>query len=391
LRTVSIEERRARLAVRHRLANEVRTGSVPDIAGNLVGLHSSDPATVYLSVRARNPAMSIADIEEALYEERSVVRVLGMRRTLFVVPLDLAPWVVSGCAEPMAPAETRRLEKMLRDSGITDEPGPWLERVMGNTFSAVRERGQALATELSRVVPELGHQMSFGEGREWAGKVGVSTRVLFLLATDARIVRARPRGSWISGQYRWSATEDWLGQPLPRIGLDHARAELAQRWLRSYGPGTITDLRWWTGWPVTAVRRAIERIGAIEVEMTDGPGFMLRDDDQPTPEPEPWAAFLPGLDSTIMGWKERNWYLGSHSDRLFDTNGNAGPSVWWEGRVVGGWGQLATGEIAYRLLEDVGVDALAEIQNEAAALQEWIGTTTVTPRFRTPIEKEIRT
>lgn len=389
MRQVTTDERRARLGFRHRLAKEVRTGSVPEIAGDLVGLHSSDPATVYLSIRARSRPLSVPEIEHALYEERSVIRVLGMRRTIFVVPLDLAPLVVAGCAEPMVPAETRRLEKMLLEAGITNEPGPWLKQVIDDTLAAIRARGQAPATELSKAVPALANQMTIGEGRKWAGKVGVSTRVLFLLATDARTVRTRPRGTWISGQYRWSATEDWLGQPLPRIDLDQARAELASRWLRAYGPGTITDLKWWTGWPITAVRKAVEKIGAIQVQLPEGIGYMLGDDDEAFSEPAPWAAFLPGLDSTVMGWKERNWYLGDHGHRLFDTSGNAGPTVWSQGRVVGGWGQRATGEIVYRLLEDVGEDERTQVESEAAALQDWLGTSTVTPRFRAPLEIEV--
>jgi hypothetical protein len=91
-----------------------------------------------------------------------------------------------------------------------------------------------------------------------------------------------------------------------------------------------------------------------------------------------------------MGWKERDWYLGTHGPRLFDTNGNAGPTVWWQGRIVGGWGQRGNGEVAYRLLDDVGADGARQIEKEAAALQDWLGQTSVTPRFRTPMEKEIR-
>ena len=51
----------------------------------------------------------------------------------------------------------------------------------------------------------------------------------------------------------------------------------------------------------------------------------------------PWVALLPGLDSTVMGWKERAWFLGGHQHALFDVNGNAGPTVWCNGRIVGGW------------------------------------------------------
>ena len=67
-------------------------------------------------------------------------------------------------------------------------------------------------------------------------------------------------------------------------------------------------------------------------------GYVLAGDLEPTPRPEPVAALLPTLDPTTMGWKERDWYLGAHAGRLlFDGNGNAGPTIWWDGRVVGGW------------------------------------------------------
>ena len=74
-----------------------------------------------------------------------------------------------------------------------------------------------------------------------------------------------------------------------------------------------------------------------------------------------------------MGWKEREWYLGDHAPALFDRAGNAGPTVWWDGRIVGGWVQRRDGEVVYRLLEDVGGDALAAIDADAAAVQDWLG------------------
>ena len=68
-------------------------------------------------------------------------------------------------------------------------------------------------------------------------------------------------------------------------------------------------------------------------------------------------AFLPSLDPTIMGWQQRAWYLADHGPVLFDRNGNAGPTVWVDGRVAGGWTQRRSGEIVHRLLEDVGAEA----------------------------------
>jgi hypothetical protein len=101
------------------------------------------------------------------------------------------------------------------------------------------------------------------------------------------------------------------------------------------------------------------------------------------------VALLPALDPTVMGWQDRSWFLGPHGLALFDVNGNAGPTVWLNGRVVGGWAQRRDGEIAIRLLEDVGADARKLIEDEASRLRDWLGEVRVIPRFRTPTEREL--
>jgi hypothetical protein len=74
---------------------------------------------------------------------------------------------------------------------------------------------------------------------------------------------------------------------------------------------------------------------------------------------------------------------------LFDRNGNAGPTVWVDGRVVGGWGHRRSGEVVVRLLRDVGSEAHAAIDAEAGRLAAWLGDTWIRPRFRTPLEREL--
>jgi hypothetical protein len=90
-----------------------------------------------------------------------------------------------------------------------------------------------------------------------------------------------------------------------------------------------------------------------------------------------------------MAWAERGWYLGAHGPRLFDRNGNAGPSIWADGRVVGGWAQRKAGEVIVRLFEDVGAEAARQIQARAAELESWLGNSRIIPRFRTPTEVEL--
>ena len=387
---IDTEERRRRLGVRHHLHPDHAAASVPEAARRQVGLHSSDPTTVFLSARARVAEATVADIENCLYGARpSLHRVLGMRRTLFAVPDDLVPLVHHGCARRFVPAERKRLVGYLEKQGITDRGEAWLDRVADATVAAIAEQGEAAAMELRDRVPELRLTLTFGEGRKWGGRVGVSTRVLFLLATQGRIVRGRPRGSWISGQYRWSTTESRIPGGIPDVDAETARSRLLKGWLATYGPGTEADLRWWTGWPLRDVRKALGALQTAEVEVDSGPAFVLSDDLAATPQQAPWANLLPSLDSTVMGWRDRGWYLGTRSGQLFDRNGNAGPTVWWNGRVVGGWAHTAAGSVAYRLLEDIGSEGEALVGERAGQLEEWIGDTRVTPRFRTPLEREL--
>jgi hypothetical protein len=116
---------------------------------------------------------------------------------------------------------------------------------------------------------------------------------------------------------------------------------------------------------------------------------MLADDVEPVERPSPSAALLPTLDPTTMGWKERGWYLGPHERALFDANGNAGPTVWWDGRIVGGWSQRCDGEIIFRLLEDVGADGVAAVEAEAERLAAWVGDARFTPGFLPPFQRAL--
>ena len=389
MRALGAAERRKRIGVRHGLGRSV--GTVEEAAASVVGLHSSDPATVFLSARARVEGFEPGDLEEALYVRKTLVRVLGMRRTLFVVPRDLAPVMHEACTKALIPRERTRLIRMLEQQGLV-RPGRgerWLDRVEAKTLAALRHRGEAAARELTAEVPELANKLVFGEGKTWGASVGVSTRVLFLLATEGRIVRTRPLGAWTSGQYRWSTTEGWLGGPLPPVDHEEACAGLLRRWLGRFGPATTTDIRWWTGWTARLTGQTLSAVGAASVRLGDAEGWVLPDDLEAVAEPEPWVAFLPGLDPTIMGWKERAWYLGRHETDLFDRNGNAGPTLWVNGRVIGAWGQTGAGEIRSKLHAHVDTEVRSMVERERERLQGWFGDVRIRTRFGTALERTL--
>ncbi|MDP9402144.1 MAG: winged helix DNA-binding domain-containing protein [Actinomycetota bacterium] len=388
MRRITVEERRARLGRRHHLKGPARTDDVVAIASDMVALHGTDPASVFLSAAARMRHPSVAALERALYDERALVRTLGMRRTMFVLPVADVPVVQAACTNALVDGERRRTLAMLRDSGIADAV-QHLRRLEEATAAAVEDLGEATGAELSKVVPGLSQKLHIGQGTKWEGTIGVTTRVLFLLSTEQRIVRGRPKGGWTSSQYRWSPMASWLPERRPSLGAEEARVELARRWLRAFGPATVADLKWWSGLTMGQVRNAVSALEVEEVDLGGVIGIVLADDLAPVRAPRPWVALLPSLDATTMGWKQRDWYLGDHAASLFDGNGNAGPTVWCDGRVVGGWAQRRSGEVVFKLLEDVGIEVEAAIEAEAARLAAWLGEARITPRFPTPLQREL--
>jgi len=387
-RHITTTERRARLALRHRLAPGTRAATPEAVAASLVALHGTDPATVYLAVGARlaDPSVTVPETARALYEDRALLRMHGMRHTVFVFPAELTAVVHASTGLAVAARERAALLKDMAKAGAPD--ATWLKEVEGSLLTALARRGQATAAELAVDEPRLREQFVYAAGKNYEGVHTVSTRLLKVLGVEGKVVRGRPLGGWTSSQLRWAVAPEH-----PELDVVEAQSTLLRHWLAACGPATEADLKWWTGWRVTDVRRALATIGAEPVTLDEGPGYVAAGDLAPLAGPaEPWAALLPALDPTAMGWQGRDWYLAPElRPALFDGSGNVGPTVWWDGRVVGGWAQRPDGEIVWRILdrESVGREAEAAIGAAAERLRGWVGTTRVTPRFRTPVEREL--
>jgi hypothetical protein len=382
---IDAAQRRARLAERHRLIPTRRTDDVVAIADDLVALHSSDPVTVYLSVLVRMANPSLAAVEKALYDDRTLLRHHAMRRTLWVAAPETTRLAHAAATVDLHRVQHRNLCTSLRGAGIAD-PDAWITAGRAAVLDALAD-GPVTARDVGRLLPELALPVPIGTGR-LATTAAAHTRLLLVLGFAGAVVRARPTGTWINGQYRWAAADGWVDGGID-AGLDKRAAAdgLARRWLHAFGPGTRADLQWWAGWTAATTTRALADVGAVEVELDDGMGFALPEDIEPVATPEPWVALLPGLDPTTMGWKQRGWYLDPEiGSAVFDRNGNAGPTVWADGRVVGGWVQRRDGTIAVRLLTDVGTAQRTEIDAAAAGLQELLGDVRFTVRFPAPLQ-----
>ena len=358
----------------------------------VVALHATDPASVYLSVLARSAASTLADVSAAMYERRALVRWMAMRRTLFLLPRADVPVVQAAVSTPLAAVLRRRLVSQLKRNGtqppIDGELETWLSSLQGRVEQALRARGSATGAELAADVPAL---RTFIPPRAASDRPqNVTSALLTMMSAQGRIVRGTPTGSWTSRHHRWEPVEHWWPDGLPELTAEDSQRELARRWLTRFGPATANDLQWWTGWNQATARHALRGLPVEEVGLPGGTGIALASDDPGDAATAPPAAtLLPALDPTPMGWKQRDWFFGIPQHHVFDNRGNIGPTLWWDGEIIGSWAVTSAGEIRTAVLADRGADARSAVQDTAAQLEARLQGTAITPAIRTPAEREL--
>jgi hypothetical protein len=365
------------------------------VAASLIGLHATDPATVFVSVLVRGGRITLADILASMYDRRALVRWMAMRRTLFVLPRESVPIVHAAVSRPLAVTLRKRLVRQLERNGsdpvIDGDIAVWLADVESGVQQALQARGTATGLQLSADEPRL---RTFIPPRTPSDiPQNVTSQLLVLMGTEGRLVRGTPTGTWTTRQHRWEPVDRWWPDGIPALETAAAQTELARAWLTAFGPAPVSDLEWWTGWTKTAVRSALAALSTIEVDLGGERAIMLDDPavtaELDRPAPAPTVTLLPALDPTPMGWKRREWFFGIEPGQLFDRNGNIGPTLWWNGEIVGGWAVAATGEIRTAVLADRGAEATAAAEGAAADLHDRLEGAVVTPVFRTPLERSL--
>jgi hypothetical protein len=335
--------------------------------------------TVYLSAVARMVTPTLEAVSRALYEDRSLIRHHALRRTLWVATPPTVRVLHAAATRALVQPERRRTCQLLAASGVSD-PDSWLDGARDLVLDDLAEHGPSTARELGQRIPALARPLQLASGTQNEATQAAHTRVMLNLGFAGEILRVQPTGSWVNGAYRYALADEWLPGGLGELDGRAASATLADAYLRRFGPVTTLDLQWWTGWTKTATVRALGDAGAVPVEVDRGRAW-LSAADEGSPDPEPWVAALPSLDPTTMGWKERDWYLPPAAAEAFDRNGNAGPTLWVDGRVVGAWAQHRDGRLLSHYFEPVPQERRDELAERLAALARVVGETRFTVRF----------
>lgn len=391
IRHIDDRERRARLAVRHGLHPAHRLADVLAVTRAMTVLHATEAASVYLSVHARTHSVHQADIDHALYLERSVVKQLAMRRTLFVFPRELLAAALGSASARVATEQRRLITRDVENHAIDEDGAAWLASATAAVVRRLTGSEPMSARQLREQLPELTGSVAVNPGKKYGGNFQLAPRVLTLLGAEGVITRGHNDGHWRTSRPTWTMLDEWLGERVMPLPAESGYVELVGRWLWTFGPGTLDDIQWWLGSTRTAARSALDALAAVQVELDHGAiGWVLPDDSEPTAEVTPWAALLPTLDPTTMGWRSRDFYLDpAHRRLLFDSNGNGGNTAWWDGRIVGSWVQDDDGIVQVILLpgsdQFIGGAGRAALDAEADRLTRWLAGVRITNTYKSEL------
>ena len=316
-----------------------RAREATELVRHVIGVQDQDARAGALSIRARTEGLTIADVERALNDARSLVRIPVMRGTIHLVASDDAGWLHALLAPVARPGEERALDVL----GVPTADRP---RVVAAIVAALAEHGPLTRAELNVHLE--------GAGFDTSGQR--AAHLPRLAALEGHVCFGPRRG----GKDTYALLEDWLG-PRETLPREQALVELARRYLGGFAPAEPRDFATWSGLGVRDARAAWKEL-APELAEVDGRWVLARDAgrlDQPPPEP-PLVRMLPAFDTYLLGYRDRSAAVpAEHTRAVWPGGGIIHPTVVANGVAVGTW-RLRQAEVSVEPF-DSGLDAAAEI------------------------------
>jgi hypothetical protein len=296
-----------------------QAGSCPvDVADDLVGLHNTTASGPYLSLRARVAGFRREDLDELMYQDWELARFRAMRMTMFVFGRDLLE---------IAAAATRPMTENLAARWISDSGMSLAEFARLADLVEMALGGKPLTVRSLRKVTGLPKHVDV------PGVVG-------RLCDIGRLVGGAAPKSWRSPVrefHRWADV-------LPTVDLyrwteSDAVDELVRRYVVTYGPVTLADVAWWTGFGKTRCRAALEAIADLrEVAIADWPGPLYVCGEASALDLDDSVSALPVLDPYVQGYRDRWRFLDRERfDWVYDGGGNSAATLVHRGRIIGVW------------------------------------------------------
>lgn len=357
METISLAKVNHFVLKKQHLADDSKLSDAVQIAKDIGGLHGTSATGPYLSLLARSISFQRDDLAAEMSKKKNLARIRYVRNTIYILPKEFIP-VAYAATSQMAEVTAARFSKYL---GITPTH---YARISNKILKILRGRG--LTT------------------REIKKKLRTATNIapiVNLMCDKGLLVRSLPREGWKSTQHAYYLFEDYYPDlDLSAYDEKEAKGKIVEQYILSFGPVSEQDIAWWTGFPKSQVKEILEGLGdeVSSVEIPELENVYLvhsseRESLQSLEVPKhPVVNVLPGLDSYMMGYKDRERYLHpKHYKMIFDRYGNATSTILVDGRVVGIW-DLEEPFVKIFYLKDVGKDISKKVRSKASDVGKFL-------------------
>jgi hypothetical protein len=360
MKTLSLDRTNAFVLHKHHLTEDSRANDLLQIVRDIGGLHATLSTTPYLSLFLRSENFKMEDLDNALYKRRLLGKVRYARKTVYVLPKERVTTAYSA----MKALLLTRFEVYVQHLGLTQ--GEY-EEITQTILDIVKGCGKTTKEIKAKLKRDL----------------NVSA-IVNLMCDQDLLIRGKPKTGWKSNLHTYYPFNEYFPDlDLSEIEELHAKEQMVRHYLSSYGPVTVTDISWWTGFPKGEVKRILgvlkNNLISVEISGISGSHMMLSSDieslNSVDVSKKPRVHLLPALDPYLMGFKVRQRFLDDpHSTWIYDRTGNATNAILVNGRIAGVWDWVdqKEPEIKFHLFENTGTDTKKIITSKATQLGHFI-------------------
>ncbi|MGB5912407.1 MAG: crosslink repair DNA glycosylase YcaQ family protein [Promethearchaeia archaeon] len=320
---ISIDDINKFVLNKQHLTNNSKIDNLLQVTEDLCGLHATGTMEPYLALFARMSRFNKKDLEKELYVNKTLGRIRGIRKTLFIYTKKMIPIINSSTKHLII----KLFEKYLnyRDISLED-----YKNLSIDILNLINKREMST----SEIKKALNSQKDIGA-------------IISVMCDEMVLIRTKPIKSWKDRRIRYAPFKGYFPEiNFNRYNEEEALKILVKNYLKSYGPSTETDIVWWTGINRSKIRRALDQfrdeIATIKISSLNHDFLILQKDIEKftnlTLIKENTINFLPQLDPYLMGYKDRERYIKINNyEYVFDRSGNITSTILLNGRIIGVW------------------------------------------------------
>ncbi len=322
------------------------TNDTLEIVSSVIGLHASDFKTPFLSCFARSDDFRKESLYRELYQKRTLSKIKAMRNTLFIFRKGFVPTVFTALQGSVLKASAVYLEKYMNMFGVDRDLYERASREILDIVGKESMDAAAIKKSLRGRVPDRRlwkKEVVVRGSRKYQGP-DAAGYIIYSLCDQCKLARVGFEGMSSNKQHyiRW---DEWFPELKMKKDVMGSRRELIESYINSFGPVTLRDIKWWTGFNTTEVTQVLEGLDIIYVEWEGMESFEYFTTGSDLarlmghrPSRRKGVTLLPVLDVYTMGYKDRERLAESRWQKsMYDRSGNAYPAILHRGRIIGVW------------------------------------------------------